>query len=117
MMSSLCVTNPTETLRQHVGVPTVKFSPWISVHVARTNVVQTQVCLHVIVLKGSQPHGRPSDNYNILNLAVLLLAAFTPCIPFCADFSNASGTMGNSPSLTGHLLPIALTTASATLHA
>ena len=46
-----------ETQGQHAGVPTVKYSPWISVHVARTNLIQAHVCLHVIVLKGGQPQG------------------------------------------------------------
>lgn len=36
--------------------------------------------------------------------------------PLLAELGKASGTIGSSPSLTGHLLEIALTTASATLH-
>ena len=62
--------------------------------------------------------GHASDNNLLLiKSAALLLDAFMRCVPFCVDFSNASETTGNSPSLTGHLLPMALTTASATLHA
>ena len=36
-------------------------------------------------------------------------------VPFCFTDCTISGTKGSSPILTGHLLPMALTTASATL--
>ena len=36
--------------------------------------------------------------------------------PLLGELGKASGTTGSSPSLTGHLLVTALTTASATLH-